>query len=76
MMYRLTADMMFFAYAQNDVARFARNDAMFAPMCPQAHIIRAANIISKATSFAEGKHHSKEKSSLSTAFFFGCGEGT
>ena len=29
-----------FRFAQNDVARFTRNDAMFAPMCPQAHIIR------------------------------------
>ena len=30
---------------RNDVARFTRNDAMFAPMCPQAHIISEANII-------------------------------
>ena len=29
-----------FRFAQNDVARFTRNDAMFASMCPQAHIIR------------------------------------
>ena len=29
-----------FRFAQNDVARFTRNDAMFALMCPQAHIIR------------------------------------
>ena len=42
-----------------DVARFTRNDAMFAPMCPQAHIIRVSVIISETTSFAEGKHHSK-----------------
>ena len=31
-----------------DVAPFGRNDAMFAPMCPQAHIIRVANIIGAA----------------------------
>ena len=37
-----------FRFAQNDVARFTRNDAMFAPMCRQAHIIRVANIIGKA----------------------------
>ena len=29
-----------FRFARNDVARFTRNDAMFAPMCPQAHFIR------------------------------------
>ena len=29
-----------FRFAQNDVARFTRNDAMFAIMCRQAHIIR------------------------------------
>jgi hypothetical protein len=34
-----------------DVARFTRNDAMFAPMCRQAHIIREANIIRRS------RHH-------------------
>ncbi len=29
-----------FRFAQNDVAPVGRNDAMFAPMCRQAHIIR------------------------------------
>ena len=49
-----------FRFAQNDVASFTRNDAMFAPMCRKAHTIRVANIIGrKPTSFAEGKHHSK-----------------
>ena len=37
-----------FRFAQNDVARFTRNDAMFAPMCRQAHIIREAVIIGEA----------------------------
>ena len=31
-----------------DVAPVGRNDAMFAPMCRQAHIIREANIIGEA----------------------------
>ena len=31
-----------FRYAQNDVACITRNDAMFAPMCPQARIIRVS----------------------------------
>jgi len=31
-----------FRFAQNDVAPVGRNDAMFAPMCRQAHIIRRA----------------------------------
>ena len=31
-----------------DVAPFGRNDAMFAPMCPQARIIRVANIIRRS----------------------------
>ena len=40
-----------FRFAQNDVAPFGRNDVMFAPMCPQAHIIRVANIIRRS------RHH-------------------
>ena len=50
MMYRLWRYDVF-RYAQNDVARFTRNDAMFALMCPQAHIIRIANIIRRS------RHH-------------------
>ena len=34
-----------------DVAPVGRNDAMFAPMCRQAHIIRVANIIRRS------RHH-------------------
>ncbi len=53
-----------FRFAQNDVARFTRNDAMFA-QCAVRHaslgkavIIGVANIICRRqTSFAEGKHH-------------------
>ncbi len=45
-------------YGANDVARFARNDALFALMCPQARIMFEGHIISVATSFArQGKHH-------------------
>ena len=40
-----------FRFAQNDVAPVGRNDAMFAAMCRQAHIIRAANIIRRS------RHH-------------------
>ncbi len=78
MMYRLSAEMMFFAVAQNDVARYACNDVMFALMCPQAHIIATGNIISEATSFArKGKHHSKKISQVfRLGNFFGCGGGT
>ena len=47
---------------QNDAARFARNDAMLALMCPQAHIISEATSLPKAVSFArQGKHHSKTR---------------
>ena len=47
-----------FRFAQNDVAPDGRNDAMFAPMCPQAHIIRRSrHHWALPTSFAEGKHH-------------------
>ena len=38
-MHRLTA-ILCICFAQNDVARFTRNDTMFVPMYPQAHIIR------------------------------------
>ena len=41
-----------------DVAHFIRNDAMFAPKTlGEADIIHEVNIISEASSFAEGKHH-------------------
>ena len=44
MMYRLRRYDVF-RFAQNDVAPDGRNDAMFAPMCPQAHIISVSVII-------------------------------
>ena len=41
-----------FRFAQNDVAPLrSASDAMFAPMCRQAHIVRAANIIRRS------RHH-------------------
>jgi len=46
----------------NAVAPVGRNDAMFAISLGEADIIHEVNIISAATSFAEGKHHSKNKS--------------
>ena len=33
---------------RNDVAHCTRNDAMFAPMCPQAHIIAEGSIMCEA----------------------------
>jgi hypothetical protein len=47
MMYGLTADKLFFAYAQNDVVLSARNDVMFAINAAKPRIIRAANIMPK-----------------------------
>ena len=59
MMYRLRRYDVF-RFAQNDVAPVGRNDAMFAIMCRQAHIIRRSrHHWARPTSFAEGKHHSK-----------------
>ena len=60
-------------FAQNDVAPLrSASDAMFAPMCRQAHIIRAANIIRRS------RHHlpqaniiqKKEPLSLQTKVLF------
>ena len=44
-----------------DVARFTRNNAMFAPYMSEATSLGVAAIISETTSFAEGKHHSKKQ---------------
>ena len=66
-----------FRFAQNDVARFTRNDAMFAPMCPQAHIIRKANIIGRSRHHLPKANIIKKNAPLSidkSAFFVG-GEG-
>ena len=64
-----------FRFAQNDVAPLrSASDAMFAPMCRQAHIIRRSRHHSaKPTSFAAGKHHSKNAplSVDKSAFFVG-----
>ena len=40
-----------------DVAHFIRNDAMFANSLGEADNVHKVNIISEASSFAEGKHH-------------------
>ena len=46
-----------------DVFGYAENDAMFAKKSlGEAVIIHEVNIISETTSFAKGKHHSKNKS--------------
>ena len=46
--------------AQYDAARFTRNDAMFAPKTlGEADNISVSGITIETTSFAEGKHHSK-----------------
>ena len=46
-----------------DVVPFCRNDAMFAPMCPQAHIIRVANIIRRS------RHHLPEANIIQKTHF-------
>ena len=58
-----------------DVTPVGRNDAMFAIKCGEADIISVSGIISKTTSFAEGKHHSKNAplSVDKSAFFAGAG---
>ena len=49
-----------FRFAQNDVAPVGRNDAMFAPKCGEAtHHQAKPSSLAKPTSFAAGKHHSK-----------------
>ena len=60
-----------------DVAPVGRNDAMFAIKCGEADIISVSGIISKTTSFAEGKHHSKNAllSTDKSAFFVGAEDG-
>ena len=65
-----------FRFAQNDVAPSGRNDAMFATMCRQAHIIRVANIIG-ASQHHLPKANIIEKSRLlsQTAFFLAGAEG-
>ena len=57
-------------YAQhNDVARFTRNDAMFAKYAARHISAGIAVIISETTSFAKGKHHWKKTSE--DVFFHG-----
>ena len=52
-------------------ATSCRNDAMFALMCPQAHIIRRSrHHWLQPSSFAEGKHHWKKTKSRVTWSFF------
>ena len=54
-----------FRFAQNDVAPFGRNDAMFASMCRQAHIIREANIIRRS------RHHLPKANIIQKRTFVG-----
>ena len=63
-----------FRFAQNDVAPFGRNDAMFAPMCPQAHIIRRSrhhwalpNIICQRQTSLKNAPLSQDKSAFFVA---------
>ena len=51
MMHRLEAIWCFSLRSKWCCSTSLRNDAMFAPMCPQAHIIRIANIIRRS------RHH-------------------
>jgi len=63
-----------FRFAQNDVAPVGRNDAMFAIMCRQAHIIRAANIIGVANIICRRQTSFKKRTFVlgdKSAFFVG-----
>ena len=65
-----------FHFAQNDVAPVGRNDAMFAPMCRQAHIIRVANIIRRSRHHLPQANIIQKNAPLSvdkSAFFVGRG---
>ncbi len=58
-------------FAINDVTHFVRNDAIFALMCPQAHIISASDIIDEVNIICpKGKHHSKNKSTSEEVLLF------
>ena len=60
-----------FRFAQNDVARFTRNDAMFAQYADRHTSFAQRTSLAKSTSFAEGKHHSKKPNlSVDTLGFF------
>ena len=66
-----------FRFAQNDVAPFGRNGAMFAIKCGKAtHHSRSEHHQAKPSSFAEGKHHSKNAPlSVDKSAFFVGGDG-
>ncbi len=69
MMYRLRrndADCL----AINDVTHFVRNDAMFALMCPQAHIISTSDIIGEANIICPKGQTSLKKRLVETSRFF------
>ena len=59
-----------FRFAQNDVARFTRNDAMFALMCPQAHIISVSVIIGGANIICRRQTSLKKDQVTSDLVFF------
>ena len=68
-----------FRFAQNDVAHYVRNDAMFAPMCQKAHTICKANIIQRS------RHHLPKANIIQKSliclvdklgFFVGARDGT
>ena len=64
-----------FRFAQNDVARFTRNDAMFALMCPQAHIIRRSRHHWRSQHHLPEANIIEKRPRLSTWSFF-CIEAT
>ena len=60
-----------FRFAQNDVAPTCRNDAMFASMCRQTHIIRRSrHHWAKPTSFAARQTSLKKALAIASAFFW------
>lgn len=60
-----------YACLRNDVAYCGRNDEMFAPMCPQAHIIAKGNIISVSDIICPiGQTSWKKALAFAIAFFW------
>ncbi len=69
MMYRLWRnDVDYFVI--NDAFCYAENDAMFALMCPQAHIISVSGIIGEANIICPQGQTSLKKRLVETSRFF------
>ena len=70
---------MMYLLCKYDVARFTRNDAMFAITCRKAHIIREANIIDEVNIICRRQTSFKKRTFVlvdKSAFFDGAGDRT